>query len=843
MKKEFDKKGIVKFAILGIILFVLLLNFTRAVTKTCYDCNNCTAEIGNASAGDTIQLNNNITNPVGTCINITSKNDIIFDCINYSNPIMGDGTGTDYGIYLNSANYNKIMNCNISNFTYGIFFSRSNNNNLTNLNFYSNSGSGLYTYHTHNSTLNGITIKNERRYGINLELSNNTILTNITSSFMVDDGIFLQDCENSILTNITMVGGGSIGIYLLSSSNNTLKKIISSNNSGTGIYIEEGRNNNLTEVSLFNNTGEGLYLYLSNRTNLKDITAINNKGADGGIYSAPSFERNTFINIISENNSGYGLFLDANNNSILSNITLINNSEDGLHIKDSSNISVITVNINYHETDDGIELASSNNISFTSINSYNNSWGIYAYNSNYLSFNNINIQNNIWGLVLDYCSNNLLINITSKNNSEYGIYLEDSSYNTIRDSFIELNNLYGLYLKYSSIYPQNNLFYNNYFNNTAQFYNSTNVTNFFNTTKTAGTNIIGGDYLAGNYWAAPNGSGFSQTCTSVTDGICNTAYSLDGINYDYLPLAGCVESWSCSWSNCINDLETYTCIDSNLCQTYLLKSSDDGTTRDCGSVGKPSVKSSGGGGSSTSVTIPEATPSESVSVIINNSEMDLTSIVLNVNEKVTNGSVSIQSKEGNENLEIGLPIGRIYQSFEVTSIGFDNTNIINSTFNFKINKTWLVENNITIHFKDDTYWLVEDGIVGNIKLYRIPTGETKAIALTTFFSNEDETYYYFNANSPGFSTFIVFFNKYDCLPNSARCSENKVQLCLGNSTWLVTETCLDTCNNGRCTQGFFKSNEFFILFIVIISGIILIVLILLFNKIKKVYKPYSSSKK
>jgi hypothetical protein len=62
--------------------------------------------------------------------------------------------------------------------------------------------------------------------------------------------------------------------------------------------------------------------------------------------------------------------------------------------------------------------------------------------------------------------------------------------------------------------------------------------NVWNTTKTSGTNIIGGSFLGGNFWANPSGTGFGQTCADTNkDGICNTKYTLNSNNIDYLPLA------------------------------------------------------------------------------------------------------------------------------------------------------------------------------------------------------------------------------------------------------------------------------------------------------------------
>jgi parallel beta-helix repeat protein len=60
--------------------------------------------------------------------------------------------------------------------------------------------------------------------------------------------------------------------------------------------------------------------------------------------------------------------------------------------------------------------------------------------------------------------------------------------------------------------------------------------NYWNVTKTAGTNIIGGPYLGGNYWASPDGTGFSETHPDRGDGFCDEPYVFDEWNTDYLPL-------------------------------------------------------------------------------------------------------------------------------------------------------------------------------------------------------------------------------------------------------------------------------------------------------------------
>jgi hypothetical protein len=62
--------------------------------------------------------------------------------------------------------------------------------------------------------------------------------------------------------------------------------------------------------------------------------------------------------------------------------------------------------------------------------------------------------------------------------------------------------------------------------------------NYLNITKTSGINIVGGSYIGGNFWATPSGTGLSQTCTDPTkDGICDSNYTFNSGNVDYLPLA------------------------------------------------------------------------------------------------------------------------------------------------------------------------------------------------------------------------------------------------------------------------------------------------------------------
>ena len=79
---------------------------------------------------------------------------------------------------------------------------------------------------------------------------------------------------------------------------------------------------------------------------------------------------------------------------------------------------------------------------------------------------------------------------------------------------------------------------NNYLNNTDNGYFGASTAGLLNYEKTAGRNIMGGPYLGGNFWASPNGTGFSQTHPDADgDGICDEPYRISEDATDGLPLA------------------------------------------------------------------------------------------------------------------------------------------------------------------------------------------------------------------------------------------------------------------------------------------------------------------
>lgn len=80
--------------------------------------------------------------------------------------------------------------------------------------------------------------------------------------------------------------------------------------------------------------------------------------------------------------------------------------------------------------------------------------------------------------------------------------------------------------------------YDNYFNNTQNVALTAETKATWNVPKTTGPNIVLGPFIGGNFWAAPDGSGFSETHSDENgDGFCDEVYRIGGENVDELPLA------------------------------------------------------------------------------------------------------------------------------------------------------------------------------------------------------------------------------------------------------------------------------------------------------------------
>jgi parallel beta-helix repeat protein len=177
-----------------------------------------------------------------------------------------------------------------------------------------------------------------------------------------------------------------------------------------------------------------------------------------------------------------------------------------------------------------------NNIRNIVIRDYNYLFGIYLFGSNNNSISNVTSLNQVVAAIIELANSNynVLSNIYH-NYSGTSLIIINSQYNTITNStFVNDKIQIGLSSSDSASY---NLFFNNIFNSTTILFANTKVENYWNTTLTPGTNIVGGPYIGGNYWGKIDGTGFSDTCVDANhDGICDSNYTVASNNTDYLPL-------------------------------------------------------------------------------------------------------------------------------------------------------------------------------------------------------------------------------------------------------------------------------------------------------------------
>ena len=292
------------------------------------------------------------------------------------------------------------------------------------------------------------------------------------------------------------------------------------------------------------------------------ISGFNATGANifpnAGIYLNRVYSNTICDNKLSSNN--FGIYLESSNNNMLIGNTVSENKRNGIYLVSISNDNKLIDNI-VSDNSHGIYLWSSSNNKLNNNTATNNYNGFYIRSSSNNEFNNNTaINNKVYGIFLWYNSNNnKLDNNNASSNDNYGIYLYNSNNdNELNNNTVNLNNIAGIRLRFFSNnnklnnniicnnsqcgisiseYSNNTTIYNNIFNNQDNILDDgTNKGNVWNITKTPGTNIVGGPFLGGNFWANTTGTGFSQINVDTDgDGFCDSQFDFAG-NTDYLPL-------------------------------------------------------------------------------------------------------------------------------------------------------------------------------------------------------------------------------------------------------------------------------------------------------------------
>jgi parallel beta-helix repeat protein len=326
-----------------------------------------------------------------------------------------------------------------------------------------------------------------------------TLTTDVNEGIEIDENDLTLDGAGHKIT-----GSGSglkYGVHLYERSNVTVKNCVVSGFKFGGIDLSYSSFNTLTGNTV-NNNDVGIYLSYSPSNTLTDNT-VNNNGL--GIWISYSSDSNT-ITDNTVNNNGIGIFLSSSDSNTLTDNTVKDNVDVGIYLS-SSDSNTLTDNTVKDNDMYGI------NLSYSSFNTLTGN----TVNSN---------ERHCRGIHLQYSSDsNTLTDNTVNNNVIGGISLSSSDSNTITDNTVKDNDGFGIFLYNYSTY--NEVYNNNFINNSIQAYVYTASGNEFYQVKPDG----------GNYWS--DWTSPDDNC----DGFVDSPYIFTGgQGQDNLPWV-CQDGW------------------------------------------------------------------------------------------------------------------------------------------------------------------------------------------------------------------------------------------------------------------------------------------------------------
>jgi parallel beta-helix repeat protein len=320
------------------------------------------------------------------------------------------------------------------------------------------------------------------------------------------NGIFVSGGRSGITArNCIITDWITHGVYDISSSYSNYQNL-SLSNEIIGMELRLCTNCIISD-STANSLSEGIYIYHGNNVTM-NRNSIDN--TDYGIAVSGTSEifidNNTLSNEVSCSGGFMHLTLD---HSIISNNRL-SNMCIGTHLNGEDNI----IANNSYQT-----------ISLEAMR-------IESGDNNTIANNTIDDTSYIGILVTSTStSNNSIVGNIMTNVGDTGLEISDSQYNTVSGNILRGDN-YAISI--DSISDQFNIVYNNMMNGTAH---ADNI-NYWNTTKSVGTNIFNPSigFIGGNYYTDATITGFSDTCLDYyLNGFCYTNYTIDANNIDYLP--------------------------------------------------------------------------------------------------------------------------------------------------------------------------------------------------------------------------------------------------------------------------------------------------------------------
>ena len=397
-----------------------------------------------------------------------------FDCVLDTISV----TDTELGMYILDSGRITITGCTISNNREGMKLYRSNDNTVTWNNASNNTNTGILFH-----TSSGNRIENNTAtmnwQGIGLTKSNENTVTHNTcyenDAYGIGDGqsnnnIFeLNNCSDQIGSQEGDTSGLNIvGVSQCRIANNTC---VGNDN---GISVSWSADVNISQNNVTGNEKRGIYIYDTDDTAVHNNTAID---CAYGIELNVSKRNVVSLNNVSESGD-IGLYLyQSDENTVLGNdMNGTMNTGCYLHTSSENNLTGNQMQLNKLY---GLFMNSSTSNRVAGNLISNNAWGAAEmswFNGTNLTWYDNHTKENFTGIYLLRSNDNLMFENHVKNNTQYGIYLTESNSNTI----------YNNYFK-NSWYPvSRNAF--------------ANAVNIWNISKAAGENILGLQYIGGNYW-------------------------------------------------------------------------------------------------------------------------------------------------------------------------------------------------------------------------------------------------------------------------------------------------------------------------------------------------------
>jgi parallel beta-helix repeat protein len=427
----------------------------------------------------------------------------------------------------------------------------------------SNAGAGILLYTGGDGTIiTRCTAENNGVGGLSISYAPAVEISSCTARNNGDDGIYVYASNGARITGVTSSGNTLSGIALAGSSSGRISGVVVSGcqvtgNGKTGIYMSRAESNTVVNNRIENSVNtilEGTEVG-ANTWNTAKTAGTNIVGGpylggnwwSGFSQTATDANRNGLADspysINSGNSDALPLAPPPTSGSIVypgivitapGTYSLTSDIADTTHtVIVEVRCSNVVIEGNGHRITGGGQdgwcgvfvnnpAAAVTGVTIRNLAVANCHYGIYLLNADASHIE--------WCTVTDTPSNGMGLILTggSDGNTVYG--------NRVRAASTAGTGAMGIVVVSSS---QNTITNNEFTNPINWILTGTFGANTWNSARTAGQNIVAGPYFGGNYWAEPDGTGWSQTVADANaDGIGDSPYSLATGNIDTLPLVG-----------------------------------------------------------------------------------------------------------------------------------------------------------------------------------------------------------------------------------------------------------------------------------------------------------------